>query len=238
MEKSRFPHKSGGVERAKGVSINFRPQACSPPKRLLESVEQRLLQETDGNRRCAERGWGRRLEVLHLRLAAPSSLWEAWRRGLFTPCTHRRPGQSVGAAPYVTHLADQPALTVLIRRQSSRGGSGAVDGPVRAGEAACELVCCRRRRCSARGARTDPFSSGRLEGARTVASRGLELQDLDWAGRVSPIPAPSVSRSGPGRRQVQAPLARKNSPAWPPRPLQPRSGKVWGEGAGLCAEGL
>lgn len=180
---------------------------------------------------------GRKLEVLHLHLAAPSSLWEAWRRGLFTPCTHRRPGQSVGAAPYVTHPADQPALTVLIRRQSSRGGSGAVDGPGRAGEAACDLVC-RRRRRSAREARIDPFSLGRLEGARTVASRGLELQDLDRAGRVSPIPAPSVSRSGPGRRQVRAPQARKNSPAWPPRPLQPRGGKVWGEGAGPCAEGL
>lgn len=98
MGKSRFPCKPGGKEGAKGVSINFRPQACSLPRRRLGSVKPRSPQGTHWESSLGSPGRGQNAEVLHHHLAAPSSLWEAWGRGLFTPCTHRRADQSMGSS--------------------------------------------------------------------------------------------------------------------------------------------
>lgn len=111
-----------------GVSINFRPQACSRHRNRLESG---VL----GSQRGTHWEAGKKLETQAERL----------RSRPFTsppPPLFGRPGGGVclllartadltnpwGAAPYVTHAESQSELTVLLRRQSLRGGSGAVAG--------------------------------------------------------------------------------------------------------------
>lgn len=237
MEKLRFPLKPRGVEGAKGVSINFRPQACSPPWRRLGSEVEGSLQSTHWDSLLGRPGLGQ-----NARVPAPSPqgpLLSLGRLGAgFVYSLH---------APRARPIRGERRLTSLIpwaNRRSSccsaakarAGEAGQWLGRVRADGAASDPACgCRP--CSARGAR--PVSSlGRVEGARTVGVPGPRLQGLGWAGRGSHTPAPSASGSGPGRRQAPAPQAWKNSLAWPPRPLQPRGGKIWGAGAGQCAEGL
>lgn len=117
------------------MPINFRPQACSPPRRLgsRERGHCRGLRWTAG-------GWSRislHLAAPPLHLAAPSSLWEAWGRGLFTPCTHRRPGQSVergalrysSCGPIGAHRAAPPPKLARGKRGSGWAGCGRTEPP-------------------------------------------------------------------------------------------------------------
>lgn len=132
MEKSRFCPKPRGM----GVSINFRPQACSPRRpRLGSGGSGRRGAAPAKLRRAAEpRAERRRPRPLSARppplLGRPGGgvcLLRARTAGLANPGA---------AAPYVTRAESQSGLTVLLRRQSSRGGSGAVAGLGEGDEAA------------------------------------------------------------------------------------------------------
>jgi hypothetical protein len=114
---------------------------------------------------------GSRKPAAHLRLWP----WgRAWGRVLFTPYTHCGPANPWRASARVMPAEGQSALTVLLRRQSERGGSGAAaavslraDGVGRAG------LC--GRRCLARGARLDPSCTAGFRRARRPRLRGREL---------------------------------------------------------------
>ena len=132
MEKSRFPPMPGEGA-GKGVSINFRPQACSLSRRRLGS---RVGEIPAGDPLRTSSGQPRDPAEL-LYLAAPSSLWEASGRGLFTPRTHRRPGQSVGRGalrhssrgPIGAHRAASPPKLARGKRGSGWAGRGRTEPP-------------------------------------------------------------------------------------------------------------
>lgn len=184
MEKLRFPLKPRGVKGAKGVSINFRPQACSPPWRRLGSEVEESLQSTHWDSLLGRPGLGQ-----NARVPAPSPqgpLLSLGRLGAgFVYSLH---------APRARPIRGERRLTSLIPRANRRssccsaakaraGEAGQWLGRVRADGAASDPACgCRP--CSARGAR--PVSSlGRLEGARTVG-----------------VPGPRTPGSGLGRPRI------------------------------------
>lgn len=137
------------------------------------------------------------------------------------------------ASRCVTHPEGQSAFTVLLRRQSLRGGSGAVALSGEGGRSRQRPRLCSRR-CLAHGARPDPFSLGRLEGARTVGasnSRASTRQATD-----SRLPPSAGAREAAAPEDV--PQALPDRLAWPPGLVHPSGGKVRGEGAGLLAEAL
>lgn len=63
MENLRFPLKPRGVEGAKGVPINFRPQACSPPWRRLGNEMEGSLQRTHWDSLLGSPGLGQNAGV-------------------------------------------------------------------------------------------------------------------------------------------------------------------------------
>ena len=136
--KVRIPTQAGG--RGRGCGYNFRPQACSRLRRRLGSTRQDRCRRPTENLQWITQIPRRVLKTLLLHLAAPSSLWEAGGGVcLLRACTASL-ANPWGEAPYVTHPEGQSALTVLLRRQSLRGGSGAVAGPSEGGRS------CRRSR--------------------------------------------------------------------------------------------
>lgn len=185
MEKLRFPLKPRGVEGAKGVSINFRPQACSPPWRRLGSEVEGSLQSTHWDSLLGRPGLGQ-----NARVPAPSPqgpLLSLGRLGAgFVYSLHAPRARPIRGERrlYVTHPSGQPALIVLLRRQSSRGGSGAVAGPGKGGRS-------RQRSClrlppllRTRGAPCLFFGQarGRAHGWRPGASNSRV-----WAGQAADL---------------------------------------------------
>uniref|UniRef100_A0A8C0ZY73 Uncharacterized protein n=1 Tax=Castor canadensis TaxID=51338 RepID=A0A8C0ZY73_CASCN len=81
----------------------------------------------------------------------------------------------------------QWARTVLLRRQSWRGGSGAVALRGEGGWSRQRSEPCGRR-CLAPGARPDPFSLARLEGARTASVPGVHPAGHRFPGVRPPGP--------------------------------------------------
>lgn len=240
MEKSRFPPKPGEGA-GKGVSINFRPQACSLPRRRLGSRVGDIpagdpLRTSSGQPRdpaqcLTPRCYASRPPPLFGKPRGGVCLLLARTAGLANPWEE---------VPYDIHPEGQSALTVLLRRQSSRGGSGAVAWPGEGGRS------CQRSRLQpppllGTRARPDPSSLGRLRGARAVGVPGPRTPGPRLGRpRIASLPGVRVGRepaaasrgrhwSGGARRRAPG---SKNSPARSPRFLQPSGGKVQGAGAG------
>jgi hypothetical protein len=106
---------------------------------------------------------------------------------LFTPCTHRQLSQSAESVASRHAPEGQSARTVLLRRQSWRGGSGAVALRGEGGWSRQRSEPCGRR-CLAPGARPDPFSLARLEGARTASVPGVHPAGHRFPGVRPPGP--------------------------------------------------
>ena len=198
-----------GEGAGKGVSINFRPQACSLSRRRLGSrvgeipagdpLRTSSGQPRDPAERLTPRSSTSRPPPLFGKPRGGVCLLLARTAGLANPW---------GEAPYVIHPEDQSALTVLLRRQSSRGGSGAVAGPGEGGRSRQRSRLQPPALLGAR-ARPDPSSLGRLRGARAVGVPGPRTPGPRLGRPRIAQPAPRVSRPGPGRRQPRAPLERR-----------------------------
>lgn len=135
MGKSSLEEWMGKSSLTKGVSTNIRPQACSPPGRRLGSRTAGSMQGTHWEAPVSSQGLEHYIPSPRGPAPsppAPSSLWEAWGRGLFTPCTHRRPGQSVrrsalrysSRGPIGAHRAAPPPKLARGKRGSGRAGCG------------------------------------------------------------------------------------------------------------------
>lgn len=225
MEKSRFPPKPGEGA-GKGVSINFRPQACSLPRRRLgsrvgEIPEGDPLRTSSGQPRdpaqcLTPRCYTSRPPPLFGKPRGGVCLLLARTAGLANPWEE---------VPYDIHPEGQSALTVLLRRQSSRGGSGAVAWPGEGGRS------CQRSRLQpppllGTRARPDPSSLGRLRGARAVGVPGPRTPGPRLGRpRIASLPGVRVGRdpaaasrgrhwSGGARRRAPG---SKNSPGRSPR---------------------
>lgn len=148
-------------------------------------------------------------------------------RVLFTPYTHRGPANPRRASPLVRTPDDQSARTVLLRRQSERGGSGAAAVSLRADGVGRAGLC--GRRCLARGARLDPSCHRRLQ-TRAGASRRPRLR---WWKLARSHPTWLCLRSASSRRRV--PDVGRGLYA-PPAPLHRAAGKVR-ERARACTPG-
>lgn len=142
---------------------------------------------------------------------------------MFTPYTHRGPANPWRASARVTPPKGQSAFTVLLRRQSERGGSGAAAVSLRADGVGRAGLC--GRRCLARGVRLDPSCTAGFRRARRPRLRGREL---------APTGPGLGPRSGGSRRSVSPGVGR--GLCGPPAPLRRaavRSGKgrgpaLWG----------
>lgn len=148
--KVRVPTQAGG--RGRGCGYNFRPQACSRLRRRLGSTRQDRCRRSAENLQWITQIPHRVLKTPLLHLAAPSSLWEAWGRGLFTPCTHRQPGQSVGRGavrhssrgPIGAHRAAPPPKLARGKRGSGWAGRGRTKLPENSAAAAAAARFSRR----------------------------------------------------------------------------------------------
>lgn len=164
--------------RGKGVFLKFRLQVEQVPGHCG------ALTPTPGARGGGDQGKGRARSPARL-LEAPPVFWrpppqfgKPWGGVCLLPARTAGQANPWGASPCVTHVAGQSAHSVLLRRQSLRGGSGAGSLSGEGDEVGGGLGC--RRRCLAPG-RALRISLGRLEGVR-AASQLLEVPGLDRAG--------------------------------------------------------
>lgn len=142
---------------------------------------------------------------------------------MFTPYTHRGPAYRWGASARVTPPEGQSARTVLLRRQSERGGSGAAAVSLRADRVGRAGLC--GRRCLARGARLDPSCTAGFRRARRPRLRGREL---------APTRPGSALRNGGSRRSVSPGVGR--GLCGPPASLH-RAAVRSGKGRGPASQG-
>lgn len=227
--------KPGVREHAKSWSINFRPQACSPPCRRLGGQVAEVLPRTPWE--SPRNRPGLQHNTPSPRGPAPSPLGPPPLFGkpgggvcLLLARTNE-PANPWGEAPYVIHsLANRFSLCCSTAKARARE-AGLCLGRVRADEATCDFAGAAATALHSGRALTLPLWAASRAHTQS-ASWGLELQGLDWTGRESPTPAPWVSPPGPAAAKHGCPrLGRRALPARPPGLLQPCGGKVLGGSA-------
>lgn len=199
MKKSRFPPWPG--ETGEGVSIYFRPQACSLPWRGPGS---RVVGPLRAAHQEPPVSYPRPVQSARDPASPPGGpLLSLGSLGAgFVYSLHAPPAWPMRGERRLTSLMPKanrrsPCCSAAKARA---GEAGQWRGRERADEAASAL-CCSRRSCSVSGARPDPSSLGRLEVARARGRR----------------PGASNSRASTGQAADRPPCPEcKSTGTWPP----------------------